>query len=70
MQSNNKEPIAGMISYPLLVLRSGKRTHIQKKQAFLANYSLIFTGPVRDAILHQDSPMSLWQFFGGNGGQR
>ena len=53
MQSNNKEDIAGMISYPLLVLRSGKRTHIQKKQAFLTNYPLIFTDPVRAAILHQ-----------------
>ena len=42
-----------MISYPLLVLRSGKRTHIQKKQAFLANYGLIVTDPVRNAILHQ-----------------
>ena len=55
VQSKNKEDIAGMISYPLLVLRSGKRTHIQKKQAFLANYGLIVTDPVRDAILHQTS---------------
>jgi hypothetical protein len=53
VQSNNKEEIAGMISYPVLVLSSGKRTHIQKKQAFLADYGLIFTDPVRDAILHQ-----------------
>jgi hypothetical protein len=53
VQSNNKEEIAGMVSYPVLVLRSGKRTRIQKKQAFLADYGLIFTEPVRDAILHQ-----------------
>jgi hypothetical protein len=53
VQSNNKEQVADMISYPLLVLRSGKRTHIQKKQAFLTNYSLILTDPVREAILHQ-----------------
>jgi hypothetical protein len=53
VQSNNKEQIAEMISYPLLVLVSGKRTHIQKKQAFLTNYPLIFTDPVRAAILHQ-----------------
>jgi hypothetical protein len=53
VQSKNKEAIAGMISYPLLVLRSGKRTHVQKTQAFLANYGLIFTDPVRDAVLHQ-----------------
>jgi hypothetical protein len=53
VQSNNKEQIAEMIGYPLLVLRSGKRTRIQKKQTFLANYGEIFTSPVRDAILHQ-----------------
>jgi hypothetical protein len=55
VQSNNKEQIAEMIGYPLLVLSSVKRTHIAKKQAFLSNYSLIFTDPVRDAILHQAS---------------
>jgi hypothetical protein len=55
VQSNNKEDIAGMIRYPLLVLRSGKRTHVQKKQAFLTNYGLIVTDPVRNAILHQTS---------------
>ena len=38
VQSNNKEQIEGMVSYPLLVLRSGKRTRIRQKQAFLANY--------------------------------
>ena len=53
VQSNNKEEIAGMIGYPVLVLRSGKRTYVQKKQAFLTNYGLIFTDPVRDAVLHQ-----------------
>jgi hypothetical protein len=53
VQSNNKEQIAEMIGYPLLVLSSVKRTHIAKKQAFLSNYTLIFTDPVRDAILHQ-----------------
>jgi hypothetical protein len=53
VRTNNKEQIAEMIGYPLLVLSSVKRTHIAKKQAFLSNYSLIFTDPVRDAILHQ-----------------
>src|ERR1700733_5908479 len=53
VKSNNKEQIAEMIGYPLLVLSSVKRTRIAKKQAFLSNYSLIFTDPVRDAILHQ-----------------
>jgi hypothetical protein len=55
VQSNNKEQIADMVGYPLLVLSSVKRTRIAKKQAFLSNYSLIFTDPVRDAILHQSA---------------
>jgi hypothetical protein len=55
VESNKREDVADMISYPLLVLRSGKRSHMQKKQAFLANYALIFTDPVRDAIRHQSA---------------
>ncbi len=65
MQSNNKEEIAGMISYPQLVLRSGKRTRVQKKQAFLTNFRLIFTDPVRNAVLHQ-APQCL---FGNSSGR-
>jgi hypothetical protein len=53
VQANDKEQIGRMISYPLLVLRSGKRTRIRQKQAFLASYAQIVTGPVRDAVLHQ-----------------
>jgi hypothetical protein len=53
VQSNNKEQITEMISYPLLVLNSGKRTHIRQKREFLTNFGLIFTDPVRNAILHQ-----------------
>jgi hypothetical protein len=55
VQSNNKEQIEGMISYPLLVLRAGKRTRIRQKQAFLGSYEQIFTSRVRDAVLHQTS---------------
>jgi hypothetical protein len=53
VQSNNKEAVAGMIGYPLLVLRDGKRTRIPRKEALLSNYDRIFTAPVRDAILQQ-----------------
>jgi hypothetical protein len=53
VQSNNKEQITEMISYPLLVLYSGKRTHIRQKKEFLTNFGLIFTDSVRNAILHQ-----------------
>jgi hypothetical protein len=40
VQSNNKEEVAGMISYPLLILRDGKRTRIARKDTkhpFLCN---------------------------------
>jgi hypothetical protein len=53
VQSNNKEEVAGMISYPLLILRDGKRTRIARKDALLSNYDRVFTAPVRDAILQQ-----------------
>jgi hypothetical protein len=53
VQANNKEAVAGMISYPLLVLRDGKRTRIPRKEALLSNYDRIFTTSVRDAVLQQ-----------------
>lgn len=53
VRSNNVGQIEGMVSYPLLVLRSGARTHIRGKEAFVASYARIFTPAVRDAILHQ-----------------
>jgi hypothetical protein len=53
VQSNNKEEVAGMIGYPLLVMRDGKRTRIPRKEALLSNYDRIFTAPVRNAILQQ-----------------
>ncbi len=53
VQSNNKQEIAGMIGYPLLVLQDGKRNRISRKEAFLANYDRILGTAVRDAILHQ-----------------
>jgi hypothetical protein len=56
VQSNNKEEIAGMVGYPLLVLRDGKRTRVQRKEALLSNYDRIFTAPVRAAILQQTAP--------------
>jgi hypothetical protein len=55
VKANDKNQIAGMISYPLLVLRSGKRSHIRQKTAFVESYDQIFTQPVRDAVLHQSS---------------
>jgi hypothetical protein len=55
VKANDKRQIAGMISYPLLVIRSGKQTRIQQRKTFVANYDQIFTAPIREAILHQSA---------------
>lgn len=53
LRSSDKERIEGMVSYPLLVLRPGRRTHIRRQNALLANYNRIFTPAIRKAILDQ-----------------
>jgi hypothetical protein len=55
VRANDKRQIAGMISYPLLVIRSGRRSRIQQRNTFLTNYDQIFTAPIRNAILHQSA---------------
>lgn len=59
VRANDKRQIAGMISYPLLVIRSGRRSRIQQRNTFLANYDQIFSAPIRHAILQQ-SPQCLF----------
>lgn len=53
VRANDREQIAGMVNYPLLVFSYGKKTHIRQKSSFLDNYDEIFTPPVRNAILNQ-----------------
>jgi hypothetical protein len=55
VQSGDKTALSGMVSYPLLVIRSGARTRIRSRAAFLAQYDRLFTPAIRKAILAQKS---------------
>jgi hypothetical protein len=55
VQADDKEKIAGMISYPLNVIYGDKRARIRNKQAFLARYDNIFDEHVRTTILKQSA---------------
>ena len=70
VQANDKEKIAGMISYPLNFIHGGKRVRIPDKQIFLARYDGIFDERVRTAILKQSSHCLFGNYQGemiGNG---
>jgi hypothetical protein len=55
VQANDKDKIAGMISYPMNFIHGGKRARIRDKQTFLARYNTIFNEHIRAAILSQSS---------------
>jgi hypothetical protein len=55
VQANDKEKIAGMISYPMNVIHGDKRARIRDKQTFLARYDNIFDEHVRQTILKQSA---------------
>jgi hypothetical protein len=55
VQANDKDKIAGMISYPLNVIHAGKRARIRDKQTFLARYDNIFDEHIRQTILKQSA---------------
>jgi hypothetical protein len=55
VRANDKQKIAGMISYPVNFIHGGKRTHIYSKQTFLAHYDRIFDEHLRKTILDQSA---------------
>lgn len=55
VQANDKDKIAGMISYPLNVIHGKKRARIRDKQTFLARYDNIFDEHIRQTILKQSA---------------
>lgn len=55
VQANDKDKIAGMISYPLNVIHGGKRARVRDKQTFLARYDNIFDEHIRQTILKQSA---------------
>jgi hypothetical protein len=70
VQSNNKEEIAGMIGYPVLVLRSGKRTYVTEEAGIPDKLRTHLYGSCTRCHSASDSPMPLRQFLRGNGRQR
>ena len=70
VKSNDKDKIAGMISYPLNFIHDGKRARIRDKQTFLTRYDSIFSERIREAILKQSSHCLFGNYQGemiGNG---
>jgi hypothetical protein len=55
VRANDKQKIAGMISYPLNVNHGTNRTRVRSKDALLAQYDAIFTVQIRKDILAQSS---------------
>ena len=69
VQSNNKEQITEMISYPLLVLYSGKRTHI-REEGVPDKLRAHLYGLGAQCHSASDGRMSFWQLHRGNGRER
>ncbi|WP_158750730.1 hypothetical protein [Acidobacterium sp. S8] len=55
LRANDKQKIAGMVSYPVNVIHAGKRAHIRDKQTFLARYDSLFDEHLRKVILEQSA---------------
>src|ERR1700760_3700061 len=50
LKQHDREAVASLVRYPLLVTAGGKM-HIRSRAQLLANYQRVFTAPVRTAIL-------------------
>ena len=55
VRANDKQKIAHMVSYPVNIIRSGKRTRIHDRQTFLARYDSLFSERLRKVILDQSA---------------
>jgi hypothetical protein len=70
VSSGNKNKVAAMVAYPLLVIHKGRKTHIKTKSAFLSSYGTIFDEHVRKAVAQQTSKCLFGNYQGamiGNG---
>ena len=70
VKAEDKAKIAAMISYPLLVIRGDRKTHVKTKAEFLNQYAVIFDAHVRQAIAQQSSNCLFGNYQGamiGNG---
>jgi hypothetical protein len=59
LQSNNREAVAMLVNYPLLVTGGTGRTHVRSRAQLLASFPRIFTPAVRSAIL-KATPDDVW----------
>lgn len=55
VSKGDKAKVAGMISYPLLVIHSSSKTRIRTEEQFLSRYDSIFDAHVRQAIAQQSA---------------
>jgi hypothetical protein len=63
LKSNNREAVASLVNYPLLVPdEAGKR--IRSRVQLLASFDRIFTPPIRNAIL-KGTPDDVWGNYRG-----
>ena len=53
VRCNDREVVASMIRYPLLISGAKAKLHIKTKSEFLKHYDLIWDQDVRDALLSQ-----------------
>jgi hypothetical protein len=70
VSTDDKNKVAAMISYPLLVIHGSQRTRIKTKAAFLSGYPRIFDDQVRRSIAQQSAKCLFGNYQGtmiGNG---
>lgn len=59
LKSNNREAVALLANYPLLVTGAAGRTQVRSRAQLLASFDAIFTATVRSAIL-KATPDDVW----------
>jgi len=55
VSKGDKTKVAGMISFPLLVIHGSSKSHIRTEAQFLTHYDSIFEAHVRQAIAQQSA---------------
>jgi hypothetical protein len=64
LKSNNREAVAMLVNYPLLVTGAAGKTHVRSRAQLLASFNGIFTAAVRNAIL-KATPDDVWGNYQG-----
>jgi hypothetical protein len=59
LKSNNREAVALLVNYPLLVTGAAGRTQVRSRAQLLSSFDGIFTAAVRSAIL-KATPEDVW----------